>query len=194
VNVLYETFNEPITFRTNWLEDVKLSLESLRAIPFVGAWSQMKQNVPGFFGVGTALKNTADEGRLEDVKRLYHNNQFFKALIDNCEMAMQKTFLPLTRHLENDPQFGMIWRRIRDEYEDCEEYLAFVTDRPDFMTDFPVARKSVRLRERIVLPLTTIQQFALGRIRGGDPELKTAYEKLVVRCAFGIINAGRNSA
>ncbi len=172
----------------------KLTLDSLRAIPFVGAWSQMKQNVPGFYGVGTALDLAEKEGRLTDVALLYKNNAFFKALIDNCEMAMQKTFLPLTEHLSDDEEFGKIWNNIRDEYELCGKHLAIVTDNPTLMTDFPVSQQSVRMREKIVLPLTTIQQYALGEIRNGDPDLKEAYEKLVVRCSFGIINAGRNSA
>ncbi len=65
-----------------------LTLDSLRAIPFVGAWSQMKQNVPGFYGVGSALQAMKETGNLEAVKNLYESNAFFKTLIDNCEMAM----------------------------------------------------------------------------------------------------------
>ncbi|MDH3530353.1 MAG: phosphoenolpyruvate carboxylase, partial [Acidobacteriota bacterium] len=175
-------------------KEAKLSLDSLRAIPFVGAWSQMKQNVPGFYGVGMALEKAESEGRLESIAEMYRQNSFFKALIDNSEMAMQKTFLPLTAHLENHPEYGEIWRRIRDEYERSWKYLAIVTDKATLMTDFPVAQQSVKLRERIVLPLTTIQQYALEQIRTGGANSRESYEKLVVRCAFGIINAGRNSA
>jgi len=175
-------------------KDSKLTLDSLRAIPFVGSWSQMKQNVPGFYGVGTALERAESGGKLNDVAMMYANNQFFKALIDNCEMAMQKTFLPLTAHLSDDPKFGSVWKKIRDEYERSFKYLALITDNASFMADFPVAGQSVRLREKIVLPLTTIQQYALNKIRDENCELTEGYEKLVVRCAFGIINAGRNSA
>nr|HPZ89012.1 hypothetical protein [Flavihumibacter sp.] len=61
---------------------------------------------------------------------------------------------------------------------------------------------SIQMRERIVLPLTTIQQYAIAKVRalegatGPTPaaNLKSVYEKLVMRCSFGIINAGRNSA
>jgi phosphoenolpyruvate carboxylase len=175
-------------------KDAKLTLDSLRAIPFVGSWSQMKQNVPGFYGVGTALRIASENGDIEAITSLYKTNQFFRALIDNCEMAMQKTFLPLTAHLSEDKVFGSVWRKIRDEYELCGKFLAIVTDNPTLMTDFPVSQQSVRMREGIVQPLTAIQQYALGRIREGDTELNEAYEKLIVRCSFGIINAGRNSA
>lgn len=172
----------------------KLTLNTLRAIPFVGAWSQMKQNVPGFYGVGTALGEMEKSGKLAEVTALYKNNPFFKALIDNCEMAMQKTYFPLTGHLESDETYGELWRKIHKEYELCYKYLGIITEKPTFMTDFPVAQQSVQMREKIVLPLTTIQQYALTKIRENETDLKSAYEKLVVRCSFGIINAGRNSA
>jgi len=172
----------------------KLSLNSLRAIPFVGAWSQMKQNVPGFYGVGSALEEMESQGKLEGVTKLYKNNPFFKALIDNSEMAMQKTFFPLTAHLENDENYGKIWKKIKSEYDLAHKYLAIITERSAFMTDFPVSQQSVKMREKIVLPLTTIQQHALTKIREGNTDLTEDYEKLIVRCSFGIINAGRNSA
>ena len=172
----------------------KLTLKSLRAIPFVGAWSQMKQNVPGFYGVGSAIEEIDRQGKLNDVTNLYENNPFFKALIDNSEMSMQKTFFPLTAHLRSDPVYGKFWHKIKDEFDRTSKYFAIITGRKSFMSDFPVARASVQMREKIVLPLTTIQQYALTKIREGNSELKEDYEKLVVRCSFGIINAGRNSA
>jgi phosphoenolpyruvate carboxylase len=172
----------------------KLTLDSLRAIPFVGAWSQMKQNVPGFYGVGSALEKMDKTGKLDKITELYKNNQFFKALIDNCEMAMQKTFFPLTAHLKNDQTYGEIWQNIFDEYQLSYKYLGIITEKKTFMTDYPVAQRSVEMREKIVLPLTTIQQYALTKIREEQTDLIEGYEKLVVRCSFGIINAGRNSA
>ena len=172
----------------------KLTLSSLRAIPFVGAWSQIKQNVPGFYGVGIALDKINMEGKLSDVATLYKNNIFFKTLIDNSEMSMQKMFFPLTRHLKDDPVYGKFWKKIKNEYELTQKHLAVVTEKDTCMTDFPIARQSIRMREKIVLPLTTIQQYALTRLRESDTELNETYEKLVIRCSFGIINAGRNSA
>jgi phosphoenolpyruvate carboxylase len=67
------------------------------------------------------------------------------------------------------------------------------------MADYPVDQLSIQMRERIVLPLVTIQQYAITRVREMEealtqPPVKNVYEKLVMRCSFGIINAGRNSA
>lgn len=177
----------------------KLTLKDLRAIPFVGAWSQLKQNVPGFYGVGTALEKIDEAGKLAEVKEMYQTNGFFKALIDNCEMAMQKSFFPLTAWIENDATFGEIWRKIYNEYELTKKYIAALSGKDGLMSDYPIEQQSVQTRERIMFPLTTIQQFAIRRINeieanSKDAEIVANYEKLAMRCSFGIINAGRNSA
>ena len=83
----------------------KLNLSDLRAIPFVGAWTQMKQNVPGFYGVGAALKKYEDEGKLDLVKDFYKKSLFFRTLIDNSMQSICKTYFPLTSYLEEDQKF-----------------------------------------------------------------------------------------
>ena len=94
----------------------KLDLSDLRAIPFVGSWSQSKQNVPGFFGVGTALKSFEANGEFERVTQLYERCSFFKTLIANSMMSLTKSFFALTAHMQNDPRFGEFWNVIHDEY------------------------------------------------------------------------------
>lgn len=177
----------------------KLDLKDLRAIPFVGAWSQLKQNVTGFYGVGTALQKLEKEGKFRQVKSLYQNSLFFKTLMDNCEMAMKKCFFPLTEYLSKDDKYGEIWNMIYQEYTTTEKFLLLLSGKNELMADYPVEQLSIGMRERIVLPLITIQQFAIAQIRKIEKELvndplKDIYQKLVIRCSFGIINAGRNSA
>jgi phosphoenolpyruvate carboxylase len=177
----------------------QLSLKDLRAIPFVGAWSQLKQNVTGYYGVGTALQVLDKKGKLGAIKQLYQHSLFFKTLIDNCEMAMKKCFFPLTEYLSNDPKYGEIWNMIFREYELTRKYVFQLSGKNELMFDYPVEQLSIQTRERIVLPLTTIQQYAMARIRQLEEQQapgqhKEIFEKLVMRCSFGIINAGRNSA
>src|SRR5205814_4269091 len=88
--------------------DSKLSLKDLRAIPYVGAWAHLKQNVTGYFGVGTALMQMEKEGKFQQLKTLYHNSLFFKTLLDNSEMAMKKCFFLLTEFLSKDEKYGEI--------------------------------------------------------------------------------------
>ncbi|HKZ68021.1 MAG TPA: phosphoenolpyruvate carboxylase [Chitinophagaceae bacterium] len=176
-----------------------LTLKDLRAIPFAGSWSQLKQNVTGFYGVGSALRKIEEQGKFSAVKQLYKDSLFFKTLLDNCEMAMMKSFFPLTAYLNKHKQFGEIWQMIFDEYELTRQYIAKLSGHTELMADYPVDQLSIQMRERIVLPLLTIQQYALTKIREMEEQLVTApiketYEKLVMRCSFGIINAGRNSA
>jgi phosphoenolpyruvate carboxylase len=176
-----------------------LRLKDLRAIPFVGAWSQLKQNVPGFYGVGAALQYMDKKGRLGEIKKLYQSSLFFRTLIDNCEMAMKKCFFPLTAFLSDHPQYGALWNDISGEYELTLRYIYLLTDKTELMGDYPIDQLSIQMREKIVLPITTIQQFAMARIREIDQQkqsvaIKESLERLVVRCSFGIINAGRNSA
>lgn len=176
-----------------------LSLKDLRAIPFAGSWSQLKQNVTGYYGVGSALQQMEKNGKFAALQKLYKESLFFRTLLDNCEMAMMKSFFQLTGFLAKHKQFGELWQMIRDEYELTQQYLFRLTGHSELMADYPVEQLSIQMRERIVLPLVTIQQYALTKIRELDEQLvqtpmKKVYEKLVMRCSFGIINAGRNSA
>ncbi|MHA4808531.1 phosphoenolpyruvate carboxylase [Flavitalea flava] len=177
----------------------RLELKDLRAIPFVGAWSQLKQNVTGYYGVGKALQTLDKKGKWKEVKHLYDNSPFFKTLLDNCEMAMKKCFFPLTEHFSRHPVYGEIWTLIYDEFELTQKYIFKLSGKTELMADYPVELLSIQMRERIVLPLSTIQQYALTKYQaleksGDNKAMKEVYEKLIIRSSFGIINAARNSA
>lgn len=173
-----------------------LNLENLRAVPYVGAWSQLKQNVPGFYGVGTALEVLYKAGRSLELRELYRGSLYFRTLMDNCEMSMKKSCFLLTSYLSDHPKYGEIWNEIHDEFIRTRKYILRISGTEKLMTNNPVVRRSIQIRERIVLPLLAIQQYALAALREESlsEKEKKVYEKLIVRCSFGIINAGRNSA
>lgn len=171
----------------------ELKFEDLRAIPFVGSWSQLKQNVPGFFGFGTAIHQLKKEGRIEEVKELFRNSDFFKTLVLNSMMAMNKSYFPLTYYMKNHPKFGGFWQILFDEYNLSKEMMFEITGFHTLMEEEPVGRKSVKIREKIVLPLLSIQQYALMKLQKNEGNRETL-EKLVTRSLFGNINASRNSA
>ncbi|AQX10446.1 phosphoenolpyruvate carboxylase [Elizabethkingia ursingii] len=173
--------------------DGQLVFEDLRAIPFVGSWSLLKQNVPGYFGVGTALQRLKEEGKLEDLKKLYRESMFFKTLIQNSMMSMSKTYFPLTYYLRNDKVFGEFWQILHNEYLLTNEMLLEIADYKALMEEEPLSKSSIKMRENIVLPLLTIQQYALQKIKEENPHKET-YEKIITRALFGNINASRNSA
>ena len=172
-----------------------LKFEDLRAIPFVGSWSQMKQNVPGFFGVGTALQVLKEKGMWKEVQSLFNNIGFFKTLIDNSMMSMVKSSFAITKYIDNDPAFRAIWNEIREEFKLTTQLYLELSHTNSLMENDMVAKHSILLRDKIVLPLLTVQQYALCRVQEPNisTDLKASYEKLLTRTMFGIINAARNS-
>jgi phosphoenolpyruvate carboxylase len=119
--------------------------------------------------------------------------------MDNCEMAMKKCYFPLTEYLSKDVKYGEIWNKIYEEYELTKKYILQLSGSSELMSTYPVDSLSIAMREKIVLPLLTIQQYAINKMREMDEQLvnspmKETFEKLVIRSSFGIINAGRNSA
>lgn len=174
----------------------ELIFEDLRAIPFVVSWSQLKQNVPGFFGVGTALQHFEEDGRWDELKQCYERSLFFRTLLENSMMSVAKSFLPLTQYMQNDPEYGKFWQIIHDEYQLTKRLLLKISGHGQLMENYPDGRASVAIREQIVLPLLVIQQHALIKINNGnlDPDTQSVYEKLVVRSLYGNTNASRNSA
>ncbi|OIQ29914.1 MAG: phosphoenolpyruvate carboxylase [Bacteroidetes bacterium MedPE-SWsnd-G2] len=178
----------------------ELVFADLRAIPFVGSWSQLKQNVPGFYGVGTAMKYYEDRGEFDKVVTLYKSSTFFKTLVGNSMMSLSKSFFGLTKYMGNDPEFGVFWNVIYEEYLLTRDLLLKLTGYDQLMENHPASKASIEVRESIVLPLLTIQQFALKKVKElqkEDPnntEEIAIYEKIVTRSLFGNINASRNSA
>ncbi|WP_025740219.1 phosphoenolpyruvate carboxylase [Aquimarina pacifica] len=177
-----------------------LDFGDLRAIPFVGSWSQLKQNVPGFYGVGTALKIFEDRGDFDKLTSLYKGSPFFRALIANSMMSLSKSFFGLTAYMKEDKEYGAFWDVIHDEYLLTKRLLLKLTGYSQLMQNEPAGKASIDVRENIVLPLLTIQQYALKKIQelnrdeNADPKDLEIYEKMVTRSLFGNINASRNSA
>jgi phosphoenolpyruvate carboxylase len=174
-----------------------LKFEDLRAIPFVGSWAMMKQNIPGFYGVGSALDSFIKKGQGDKFKRLYQYSLFFRTLLGNSMMSLTKTYYPATAYLAQDPEFGEFWKKMFAEFELSRKKVLEVSGTSELMEASPNIRSSVRLRERIVLPLIAIQQYALIHLRNmkeEDRPNEAKYRKLIIRCMFGIINAARNSA
>lgn len=176
--------------------NAKLRLEDLRMISFVTAWSQLKQGIPGFFGVGTALEKMEEKGLWSEVQALYKSSGMFQTIIDNCSMAMSKTNFNITAYLEEDEKFGEFWTIMNEEFERTRKYLLKISGSTSLMDNYPVDRDSIAMRERIVLPLVVIQHFAIQKLNEmkEDDEGSEIFSKLVTRSVYGVVNAGRNLA
>ena len=135
------------------------------------------------------------EGNWDEIRELYNSSGFFKTMVDNCTMSMSKSDFRVTAYLERDEKFGGFWKMLKDEFELTKAMLLELTGTEVLMQEFPVERRSIAIRERIVLPLVIIQHYALNCLNHTtDEELIQTYNKLVIRTVYGIVNAGRNLA
>jgi len=171
----------------------KLELTDLRAISFVGSWSQLKQNVPGYFGIGTAIQTMKERGKLKEIKKMYREVPLFKALMLNSMMSLSKCYFELTSYMQENDEYGDFWNILHEEYKLSKKMLLLISGSKILMENESVSRESIKIRENIVLPLLVIQQYALQRI-GQKSTHKALYEKIVTRSLYGNINASRNSA
>ena len=178
----------------------KLNFNDLRAIPFVGSWSQSKQNVPGFFGVGSALKEFEKNNKFKSVVGLYRRSSFFRTLISNSMMSLTKSFFELTSYMKKDKEFNEFWKIINKEYMLSKKMIIKLTGFSNLMENEKAGKSSIKIREEIVQPLVTIQQYALIKIRENqtnpnfDKDKIEVFKRIVTRSLFGNINASRNSA
>lgn len=174
-----------------------LSLSSLRAIPFVGAWSQMKQNVPGYYGFGFAMSKIEEQGRLEELRDLYQKSLFFRTLVENSMQSLSKARFSATNYIGKDPVYSGFWHLLKEEADRTARLLKSVSGQDQLLATDPANRKSIGLRENLILPAVVIQQYALQKIRKDGKDLsedyKNALEKLIIKSLAASVNASRNS-
>jgi phosphoenolpyruvate carboxylase len=173
------------------------AFSDLRAIPFVGAWSQMKQNVPGYFGLGTALQTLIETGHLEDLRHLYQNWLYFKTLINNAMMSLKKSNFSVTEYLRHDKKYGKFWTILSDEATLSEKTCLAISKQTELLESEPALEKSIQNRESIILPLLVLQQYALDELRNNEKNLSEEeiifLKKLILKSLAANINAARNS-
>lgn len=174
-----------------------LSFSDLRAIPFVGAWSQMKQNVPGYFGLGTALHQLIEEGHLKALQTLYRKHLYFSTLLNNAMMSLRKSNFLVTEYLRKDPKFGKFWTLLYDEAALTSYTCLLVSKQNKLMDNEPLLEKSISTRENIVFPLLILQQYALDELRTSRKTLSKDQvlflERLILKSLAANINAARNA-
>src|SRR5690606_9268469 len=135
-----------------------------------------------------------------EIQKLFQNSLFVRTLLENSMMSIAKSFMPLTAYMKDDPEFGEFWQIISNEFDLTKEMLLKIAGHTELLENYPDGKASIEMREHIVMPLLTIQQYALLRIKElnnepvRDNEKISVYEKIVTRSLFGNTNASRNSA
>ncbi len=177
------------------------SLESLRAIPWVFAWSQSRANLPGWYGIGTALERFElehGEVGLARLRELYAAWPFFASVLDTAEMSLAKADMQVAgryAELATGPEMRRIWRTIRDEFERTSAAILRVTGRGRLLDAMPVLQRSIELRNPYVDSLSELQVRLLARLRAlpaGSPE-REALLRLVLLTVSGVAAGVQNT-
>jgi phosphoenolpyruvate carboxylase len=170
-------------------------LESLRAIPWVFAWTQNRTLLPAWYGCGTAFVAHGLEGAaLERLRRLYREWPFFRALVDNLDMTLAKSSLEIAEGYlalvppEAEPQ--RFWDAIRAEHERTVEAVLLVVEARELLERQPVIQRSVRLRNPYVDPMSAIQVELLRAHRAGDPHARLPLVRSIAGVAAALRNTG----
>jgi phosphoenolpyruvate carboxylase len=174
-------------------------LAGLRAIPWVFSWTQTRTLLPAWYGCGTALGALAstDEG-VGELRRLYAEWPFFRAIVDNLEMTLAKSSLEVAReYLELVPDGGerdRIWTLIADEHARTVAAVLATVDERELLDRHPALQRSVRLRNPYVDPMNAIQVGLLVRYRAASSDEERArLAAPLARSIAGIAAALRNT-
>jgi phosphoenolpyruvate carboxylase len=174
-------------------------LAGLRAIPWVFSWTQTRTLLPAWYGCGTALGAVAatDDG-VRELRRLYAEWPFFRAIIDNLEMTLAKSSLEIAReYLELAPagdDRDRIWALIAEEHARIVAAVLATVDEQGLLDRHPALQRSVRLRNPYVDPMNAIQVDLLARYRAaGSDEERASLAAPLARSIAGIAAALRNT-
>jgi phosphoenolpyruvate carboxylase len=146
------------------------AVDSLRAIPWVFAWTQNRFLLPSWYGAGTALGGYAStEQGLAVLREMYVGWPFFRTLVDFMQMTLAKSDLRIAEHytsLVSDPATRCrLWTRISEEHADCVRAILLITENENLLDNSPVLQRSIRLRNPYVDPLSYVQVALLRRLR-----------------------------
>jgi phosphoenolpyruvate carboxylase len=175
--------------------DASADLSSLRAIPWVFGWTQSRQIVPGWFGVGTGLKAAREAGHGKTMSAMLKDWHFFRTFISNVEMTVAKTDLHTARKYVStlvEPQFHHFLETIQEEFDLTIKELLLLTGKEEILGDQQILARTLQIRDAYLAPLHLLQISLLKKVRQdkSDPLITRALLLTINGVAAGLRNTG----